>query len=294
MSGNINAVKAAWLSFQAEKKASNPVSEYVTQDRARGVAQRAAQEITVLEKNLAAYKSIARRARPSMNARVSKQVKKDIDFALKYTTSYIGEYERVYVAWKKLVKAPPKQRRVSLFPLTSKRGVLFTNALNTFFERILGWIENETIRRGNLAVLPHKTSAVNVRGKTLAEVKGVKSIRNKLKQTERMANELTRDLNQAKYDLASVANAKTKATKKWKDAQAKLQKSSRLVKMLRMNADEHTKMIMNMHNQLSRLRREAGRERPRPRTMGQIMGQNSNSNSNNDWAESLVRGWSKE
>jgi len=62
-----------------------------------------------------------------------------------------------------------------------------------------------------------------------------------------------------------------------------------------MNADEHTKMIMNMHNQLSRLRREAGRERPRPRTMGQIMGKNTtNSNSNNDWAESLVRGWSKE
>jgi hypothetical protein len=296
-----NSVGNFWARYQAEKKAATPVVDVITQERARSVSQRAAQEIAVLEKNLATYRAVSRRARPSMNARVSKEVKRDIDAALKIAESYISDYNRVYVAWKKLIKSAPKRRRVIWFPLSSTQGPKLVDALNAFFNKTIKWVENETIRKTNLPVLPHKSSVVNVRGKTIADAKHVKSVKNQLeiaqnlltgqKKFKERARAAELELNRAKYELETVIDAKTRATKKWKNAQKSLKVSSLMMRMLRRNSDEQLETALTLQRKLCELRREYGVEVPQPRTFGQILGltKNTNSNSNNDWAEKIVR-----
>lgn len=266
MSSNISVIKQSWLTYQAEKKASTPRVEYVTPDLARKLAQKTAQEINILEDNLTAYKAVQRRAKPSMNSRVSKQTKIDIDMMIKLMQKYISDHETMYTAWKKLIKAPPKDRRVSRFPLRSKAGPRFVGLLNSYFTRTVDWIEKETIRNANLPVMPTKKNVVNVRKKTIRQAKNIPSVGNRLERTAKRTNSLARDLDRAKYEMSLAADNKTRATKKWKAAQAALEKASKDARALK----SHYATDVNFYVDQIELFQEKLRKAERRASMAQI------------------------
>lgn len=253
MNPNINSVTSAWLKYQAEKKRSGLVTELVTPTSARTMSQRASQEINVLERNLAVYRAVSRRARPSMNARVSKKVKKDITAAIAIAEKYLADYTKTFTAWKKLVKSPPKERKVPIFPLKSVHGSGVADALNRYFQQTIAWIEGETIRPGNVPVLAHKYSDVNIRGKTISEAKTIKSASARLKMATKRANAVSSDLDRARYDLTTAANATTRSTQKWKRAQTKLRQASEDVRAMRQaHAEDVASLVWSIEDLLAK------------------------------------------
>ena len=255
------AVKEAWQRYIAEKKAAQPVIENVTQAMARKYAQMLSQEISVLEFNLSQYRAVQRRARPSMNSRVSKTIKENIDTSLKMMQRYISHYQDGYKSWKSLVKAVPKKRRVSMFHLRTKMGPKFVKSVNGYIEAQRAWIEGETIRTENRPILPVKINTVDVRKLTINQAKNVKSVAQRLKQTTQRANALTRDIERAKYNMAVAANNKTRATKKWRQAEAAMKKVSTNVRTLKKHQAENVNFyigqITHLQNRLTARGREA-------------------------------------
>lgn len=255
------AVKEAWQRYIAEKKAAQPVIENVTQAMARKYAQMLSQEISVLEFNLSQYRAVQRRARPSMNSRVSKTIKENIDTSLKMMQRYISHYQDAYKSWKRLVKAVPKKRRISIFHLRTKMGPKFVKSVNGYIEAQRTWIEGETIRKENRPILPVKINTVNVRKLTINQAKNVKSVAQRLKQTTQRANALTRDIERAKYNMAVAADNKTRATKKWKQAEVAMKKVSTNVHTLKKHQAENVNFyigqITHLQNKLAARGREA-------------------------------------
>jgi len=255
------AVKQAWQRYIAEKKAAQPVVENVTQAMARKYAQMLSQEISVLEFNLSQYRAVQRRARPSMNSRVSKTIKENIDTTIKMMQRYISHYEDAYKSWKRLVKAVPKKRRVSMFQLTTNMGPKFVDRVSGYIKAQRTWIERETMRKENRPILPLKTNTVNVRKMTINQAKNVKSVAQRLKQTTQRANALTRDIERAKYNMAVAADNKTRATKKWRQAEAAMKKVSTNVHTLKKHQAENVNFyigqITHLQNRLTARGREA-------------------------------------
>ena len=255
------AVKEAWQRYIAEKKAAQPVIENVTQAMARKYAQMLSQEISVLEFNLSQYRAVQRRARPSMNSRVSKTIKENIDTSLKMMQRYISHYQDAYKTWKRLVKAVPKKRRVSMFHLRTKMGPKFVKSVNGYIEAQRTWIEGETIRKEDKPILPVKINTVDVRKLTINQAKNVKSVAQRLKQTTQRANALTRDIERVKYNLAVAADNRTRGTKKWKQAEAAMKKVSTNVRTLKKHQAENVNFyigqITRLQNRLTARGREA-------------------------------------
>ena len=255
------AVKQAWQRYIAEKKAAQPVIENVTQAMARKYAQMLSQEISVLEFNLSQYRAVQRRARPSMNSRVSKTIKENIDISLKMMQRYISHYQDAYKSWKRLIKAVPKKRRVSMFQSRTKMGPKFVKSVNDYIEAQRTWIEGETIRKEDKPILPVKINTVNVRKLTINQAKKVKSVAQRLKQTTQRANALTRDIERAKYNMAVAADNRTRATKKWKQAEAAMKNVSTKVRTLKKhqvdNVNFYIGQITHLQNRLAASGREA-------------------------------------
>jgi hypothetical protein len=258
MHPNINGLTTAWLKYQAEKKAAKLELEKVTPVLAKTIAQRTAQEIQVLERNLTVYRAASRRVRPSMNARVSKHLKKEVALAVTYAEKYLADYVKAFTAWKKLIKAAPKERRVSMFPIHSTHGGRLTDALNSYFNAVIVWIEGGA--PGNVAVLPHKSTLVNVRGARVANAKLIKSAGNRLKSATVRADALSAELNRALYELRSTANNRTRSTVKWKAAETKLRNASRASKELKRAHLENETMLIGEIEQLLKRQANAGRE----------------------------------
>ena len=258
MHPNINRVKTAWLKYQAEKKATKPVLKMVGPALAKSFTQKLAQEIQVQEHNLSIYNAASRRARPSMNARVSGQVKKEIAFAVACAEKHLADMVKLFVAWKKLIKAAPKERKVNTFPLTSPHGAALIDALNTYFHRVVDWIEEGS--PGNVPVLPHKSTLTNVRKMTAANAKLIKSAGNRLKSATVRADALSTELNRALYELRSTANNRTRSTVRWKAAEAKLRNASRASKELKRAHLENETMLIGEIEQLLKRQANAGRE----------------------------------
>ncbi len=296
-----NGVKRAWKQYQDEKKRYKPLVQEVTQSNARTHAQKLSQELNVLESNLSSYKAIQRRTRPSMNSRVSKGTKVEVDMTIKLMQRYVADYQSAYTQWKRLVKAVPKKRRVSLFQLTTKMGPKFVGRVNAFFKYHVKWIETETSRKSNVPVLPFKTSVVNVRNMTINNAKGVASVSTRLRRATTRADTLARDIERAKYNLAIAANNKMRATKKWKQAEAAIKKASDNARALKTHQAENVNFYISQITQLQDRLAERGREaeaskmkaehltkllsiaernRIRLRSRGRSSGSNSNSSSN--------------
>lgn len=258
MHPNINRVKTVWLKYQAEKKASKPVLKMVTPTLARSFTQKLAQEIQVQEHNLSIYRAASRRARPTMNARVSKLVKKEISFAVSCAEKHLADMARLFAAWKKLMRTAPKERKVNTFPLTSPQGAALIDALNAYFHRIVDWIEAGN--PGNVPVLPHKSTLTNVRKMTAGNAKLVKTAGNRLKNATKRANALSTELNRALYELRTTANNRTKSTTKWKSAESKLRNASRASKELKRVHLENEAMLIGEIERMLKRESNAGRE----------------------------------
>jgi hypothetical protein len=227
----MNRVDATWRAYQLEKKVDKPVAVFISKADARIVVQRIVQELNVLDRNLATFTAIKRRAK--MNRKVSA---KTIDPVLKLFEKYVADVRATYKKWKKLMTAPEKTRTVSIFPIGFKSGPRFVKSVNSIMQKLHENVETAPLNARNVPILRTKNNVVNTKGKTIAESAHIESTKNKLIKTRQFADSLVRDLNRAKYELAASVNEKTRATKKWKDAQASVERAIRDTK--RFQADQ--------------------------------------------------------
>ena len=179
----IKRVKELFEEYKKAKKQAKPFRGVVTQREARYVLSRTQQEMAVLEGNIAQFKAVSRRVRPSVNNEIPKQLQRDITSAIKMATEYRDDYERIYKAWKKYSQGSGRASvKLPLYPApsienekrsnTNHRGIRFSKAVNKYMDLILGWYENS--RYENLPILPNKRSSKNVRHMTIANAKKVR------------------------------------------------------------------------------------------------------------------------
>lgn len=166
-----SATEQAFQKYLEEKKTTKPVIGKVDRETARKYSQQASQEISILETNMVLYKTIQRRAKPSMNTRVSQTDKKRIESVIKMMGVYIKDYERVYTVWKKYISTGSRRSvKMPLFPLYSVHatGAKFVDAATRYMKHVRSWIENESMRqKTNLKVMPFVPKYTNTRGTTL-------------------------------------------------------------------------------------------------------------------------------
>lgn len=255
---HINRLKASWLKYQAEKKAAKPILRAVTPALARRFTQKVAQEIQLQEHNLSIYRAASRRSRVRLNERVSKQMKKDIAFAISCAEKHLTDTTRLYTVWKKLITSAAKERKVITFPLTSPHGAALIDALNAFFRSVVDWIEEGS--PGNVPVLPYKSNLTNVRKMTAGDAKLIKSAAQRLKNASTRSDKLSAELDRALYELRSTANNRTKSTVKWKAAESKLRNASRASKELKRAHLENEKMLIEEIEHLLKRQSDASRE----------------------------------
>ena len=277
---NTNRVKVAWRAYASEKRADKPVSTLVTKADARLVVQRFVQEMNVLDRNVASFKAIKRRASPSMNTRITASMKRDIDMTLKLFGRYVADVRATYAKWKKLTQAPEKTRMVSIFPVGFKTGPRFVTAVNAFFDKLHAHVETNPSNSRTVPIIRTKNNSINTKGKTLINASRIKSTKNKLVESRKRADSLGRELNRAKYELAVAVDNKTRATKKWKMAQQTIDRAIKDTKRVR---NDQRVMETMMVAEIERLQRhvENAKRASRPTFSKRIVNSNSNrSNSN--------------
>jgi hypothetical protein len=272
---NTNQVKVAWNAYATEKRADKAVSTLVTKADARLVVQRFVQELNILDRNAASFTAIKRRATPSMNARVTASMKRDIDMTLKLFDRYVADVRATYAKWKKLTQAPEKTRRVSIFPVGFKTGPRFVTAVNLYFDKLHALVETNPANTRTVPIIRTKNNSINTRGKSLINASRIKSTKNKLVESRKRVNSLGRELNRAKYELAIAVDNKTRATKKWKMAQ---QTIDRAIKDTRRVRNDQRVMEKMMVAEIERLQRqvENATRASRPTFSKRIANSNSN------------------
>lgn len=164
-------VKTLFQAYKKTKKVAKPFKGVVTKAEGRRVISRIQQEMVNLETNLAQYMGISRRVRPSVNNGISKQMKTEMDAAIKMFETYLHDYQKVYDAWEKYAKGSGKKKvTLPLYPtsflsnntmknsLSSKR---FSDAMNEYMQGIKAWYQNT--HGSNAPIDPYERNLFNVR-----------------------------------------------------------------------------------------------------------------------------------
>ena len=210
----IHHLKTLFQAYKKTKKVAKPFKGVVTKADGRRVISRIQQEMVILETNLAKYMGISRRVRPSVLENVnSKQLKTDMDAAIKMYQTYIRDYQKVYDAWEKYAKGSGKKKvTLPVYPTSflpnntmtnSLSGKRFADALNEYMQSIKAWYRDT--HGSNAPIDPYEKNLYNVRHLMINELPNVK----KTKKLNFVQLSLIRNL---KADVQQKTNALQKKT----------------------------------------------------------------------------------